>query len=900
MKTTKSDINITKVTTIALVLVLTLSALVTVFPIVAAQTVEDLSLHIFVSAQPVVGVNQEMFIVYWTDQIPQDIGEESGQVQSSSGRAGWYDITLRITQPDGTEQSFEMPYTDPIGGGYFKYAPSQVGDYSVISTFPGAWKNTTSTHTWYPPDESAPGFFTVRSEPVATWPEVPLPTDYWNRPISGASRTWYVLAGNWLGGAANVWPQGGSGGVTTNYGYGSAPESPHILWTHSLFDAGSLVDERFGSEVYTLNHYHSVDFPSIIVNGKIHYELYRNAHYPGIEGRGVDAGWGTLSLYTGEQLFLDYDAVPPEFGQIYLYNSPNQHGAFEYLWRTSGVNLPEIVYMGRSSEPRNTTTDPVNTGTLWEMIDGFTRNNICYVANVSSGGTAVYGKDGSLTYYDLQNYGTSENPDYYLQVWNSSAITSMLAGDTGTTKWMWRPTGGANGANEVPPRLNVLHDGSTGWSLKVSIPGILGGSVQAVREGEYVIIGDGGFNDQRGQESAWFMAISLEPGQEGSTLWETTFTPPYADYWSLGWGEVGMAYAELCPEREVILFSDNIQLKWFAYDMMTGEKLWESETRPQLEYYSMDNNIYDGMLLASGFAGGALTAYDLRTGETVWEYIAEGEGTESPYGNSVIRVTTVADGKVYLSGSEHSASTPLWRNQGLRCLNLTTGEELWKMLFWGGGLDDLAQTKVADGILIGWNLYDGQVYALGKGPSATTVKVSPGVSAQGSGVVITGTVTDQTPTGRRNINNELQFSLMGTPAISDEDMQAWMEYKFMGQAYPEDAKGVTVHLTAIDPNGNFQDIGYVTTDLNGNFGKMWTPPVPGEYLVKATFEGSKSYYASEETTFFGVTEAPSPAQPIEAEEPEAFALTTTELAIIAVAIIAVAGIVAFWALRKRK
>jgi hypothetical protein len=69
------------------------------------------------------------------------------------------------------------------------------------------------------------------------------------------------------------------------------------------------------------------------------------------------------------------------------------------------------------------------------------------------------------------------------------------------------------------------------------------------------------------------------------------------------------------------------------------------------------------------------------------------------------------------------------------------------------------------------------------------------------------------------------------------------------------AKGVTVHLTAIDPNNNFQDIGYVTTDIYGNYATLWTPPVPGLYVVTATFEGSNSYYGSSAETAFGVEEA---------------------------------------------
>ena len=197
----------------------------------------------------------------------------------------------------------------------------------------------------------------------------------------------------------------------------------------------------------------------------------------------------------------------------------------------------------------------------------------------------------------------------------------------------------------------------------------------------------------------------------------------------------------------------------------------------------------------------------------------------------------------------------------------------------------------------------------------------------GSSVVIEGTVTDQSPGAK------------DTPAISDEDMTEWMEYLYMQQAKPEDAKGVQVKLTAIDPNGNYQDIGEVTTDLNGNFGKMWTPPVPGEYHITATFEGSESYWPSDATTYMGVTEAPSPAQPIEPEptepvptepvptepvptepvptepaptepepaEPEptepteAPLFSTTDLAIIAAVVVAVViGIAAYWILRKRK
>jgi len=107
-------------------------------------------------------------------------------------------------------------------------------------------------------------------------------------------------------------------------------------------------------------------------------------------------------------------------------------------------------------------------------------------------------------------------------------------------------------------------------------------------------------------------------------------------------------------------------------------------------------------------------------------------------------------------------------------------------------------------------------------------------------------------------------------------------------------------LYAIDPNGNFIHIGTVTSDMSGMFNKMWTPEHEGEYKIIATFEGSDSYWSSYSETAIGVGPAASAAQPIETEEPAAFALGTTELAIIAAVIIAAVGIVAFLALRKRK
>ena len=95
----------------------------------------------------------------------------------------------------------------------------------------------------------------------------------------------------------------------------------------------------------------------------------------------------------------------------------------------------------------------------------------------------------------------------------------------------------------------------------------------------------------------------------------------------------------------------------------------------------------------------------------------------------------------------------------------------------------------------------------------------------------------------------------GTAAISEESMTAWMGYIYEQQPKPNNATGVPVHLTAIDPNKNYQDIGIATSDALGNYAISWTPPVSGLYKVTATFEGSASYGGSAAGTSFLVSDS---------------------------------------------
>jgi outer membrane protein assembly factor BamB len=905
---------------IALFLMATIAVtLVDVLPTAQAQEVEEESLRsfVYIAVSPsTTGVGQDVIIVAWTRDMPPEMGEERGLLDSPTGRAGWYDMTVTVTKPDGTTETLEFPYTDPVGAVWILYTPTDVGTYTLQANFPETWKIGTyypfigrgegrEIRRRYEADVSDPVELVVQEEPIQEWQESPLPNDYWTRPISSAARNWYGVAGNWLGGNANYWPQGSSGGNTAGYGYGSAPESAHILWTKPFW-IGGVMDERFGTINFQTSHYQGVSFsPTIILDGKVHYTPRYTSH--------GSQGWAILDLYTGETLFLDYDGNKPSFGQVYLYESGNQHGGFAYLWRTSGVTLPEVVQVPMAElepgNPRrlptqtspvqtfNTTETPIRTGTVWEMCDAYTMETVCYIANVSSGGTGVYGKDGSILRYNTVNLGTTAAPNYYLQVWNSSHGT-MVASQLGTGAWQWRPAGGTFGGGN--PYLggvayNYVHDGNDFFCLNVSIPSILGprnarsnqtGSIRAVREGDYIIIGTTGANDEQGVAPVWMMGLSLERDKEGTKLWDTTFTPPSSA------DRETVSFTGVYPEDGVILFHSSTSLKRWAYSLETGTLLWESEPEPQMNYYSMAARVYRGLLLGYGSYAGTMIAYNITTGDILWTYTAENIGSESPYGNYPMSIGAIADGKIYTYTSEHSYTHPLYRGPNLRCINASDGTEIWSILDFGGGL------AIADGRLLSSNSMDNQIYCYGKGPSATTVTASPKISVHGTSVLIEGTVTDDTPTGRRTTNDILDFTLKGTPAISDEDMSAWMEYMFMQQERPENAKGVEVVLETLDPNGNFYEIGRTTSDVNGNFGLKFTPEVPGEYQILATFAGSKSYGPSYTSTYLSVEEAPQATPTAPPPEPSmADMYIVPGIVGIIIAIVAV-GLVLLLVLRK--
>jgi hypothetical protein len=342
--------------------------------------------------------------------------------------------------------------------------------------------------------------------------------------------------------------------------------------------------------------------------------------------------------------------------------------------------------------------------------------------------------------------------------------------------------------------------------------------------------------------------------------------------------------------------------------MSTGNQLWgTSAFEPYNNAYSNiyfdpwgQSVCYEDMLLTQGF-GGVVTAYDLADGSMLWQYEGGNEYGEFLFGNDwSLPLGFISDGKGYYFHTEHSAIDPKPRGAPAVCLDLATGNEVWRVdglrfgTRWGG------QAIIGDSVIVGFSTYDNTIVAVGKGPSKISVSIADPTETLGNEVLVQGTIMDVSP-GTKAAEQMLRFP-DGVPVMSDASMSEWMLYVYKHRPAPM-AVGVPIRIEAYDPNGNYQDYGTTTSDMEGNFALAIDPEVPGTYWISATFEGSGAFFGDTATTYLVVSEAAEPTTPIEPEVPTTpeTPLITTEVAIIAaVAVIAVIGVGAFFLLRRRQ
>ena len=199
-----------------------------------------------VSPNPI-GVGQTATINFFLNLVPPTAYYYYGD--------RWHDMTILVTKPDGTTQTLGPFSSDATGGSFATFTPDQVGNYTIVFSFPGqiiTGENPSpivgtvapeSVGNYYMPSTSEKAMLIAQQTPLEYLPVTPLPTEYWARPIFAMNTNWNTISGNWLG----LGLGGGGFAVTGGYNpnsnfnpYTAGPNAAHILWT-SPYAPGGLI-----------------------------------------------------------------------------------------------------------------------------------------------------------------------------------------------------------------------------------------------------------------------------------------------------------------------------------------------------------------------------------------------------------------------------------------------------------------------------------------------------------------------------------------------------------------------------------------------------------------------------------------------------------------------------------
>ena len=860
-----------KTMAIAIVLFLTLTMLIpmVVTPVNAQSWTGHKASYAYIGATPnPAGVGEEVLLHVGVTEALQ-VTEDK-----------WHGLTVTVTRPDNTTETLGPFSTDATGGTGTIYVPSMTGTYKFQTHFPAQWYNYTSfdmftyamsnVNCYYAADDSPILELVVGNEASPFWPGVPLPTEYWSRPIDSQIREWSVISGSWLS-PSSIFGNDASAGL----GQDNAPETAHVLWQKPL-QIGGLAGGNLSEQaaIFPGDAYEGKFSNSLVIMGILIYQKFDS-----VGGNAVDNWVVAVDLHTGETLWekqlLDPQGnrVVPQYGQIMYWKSFNTQGVHAYLF----CGISGGFFGGGSS-------------TL-EAFDPYTGRWLFTYTNMPSG-TRMYGPNGEILIYTLNQQAG------YMTIWNSTAVIDAYWGTTQNSPMFgsWQPAGKTINATGKCPVTSATPYGYNGYTKNVTIPkGLLGSASLVYRDD--VIVGY-----QRLNTVGMFSTVTLNDApfilwaidaKTGALKFNKTIAAPS--------GNVTLAVGAGSAEDRIITIWSKELTQFWAYSIDTGNLVW-GPTAPQnyLDVFAMYPVIKYGILYSNGMSG-IMYAYNATTGNLLWNYTYKDPWSETLWSDywSSLRPRIISDGKIYLGQSEHSVNQPQPRGAPFVCLNATTGEVIWSVagMFrqtdWGGS------AVMGDSIIATMDTYDQQVYAIGKGPSDTTV-TAPGIGVTAGGsLVITGTVTDISP-GTEKYALAARFP-QGVPAVSDASMSDWMLYVYKQFTRPANATGVEVSIDAVDPNGNFVHLGTATSDSSGFYSFEWTTPdIPGKYTVIATFAGSKSYYASYAETSAVVTEAaptPTPtAIPLQSVSDMYF---VPAIAGIIVAIAIVGALLAFLMLRKR-
>ena len=712
--------------------------------------------------------------------------------QLSNAAMGWEGLSVTIVRPDGQTDTISGIRTDSTGGTGRNYVPTMVGTYQLQTHFP---EQTIYIQPFFSPTGYNVTYEASDSEVLElVVQEEPIPY-YPGHPLPTEYWTRPINAQffEWDAISGDWLKPAGSYVMPPIPKYHpnneDAPEAAHILWTKP-YTQGGLAGGVLGDVQYEMGDAYELKFMgSVILSGVLYYNRYEDRG-----GTNLDQDVVAVDLKTGEELWVkNWNNERLDFGQAFFWDSYNYHGVFGYLW--------------------------TEQGSTWNAYDPQSGRWEYTMTDVPSGWN-LYGPKGEIYRYTLNlNAGT-------LSLWNSSRVVS--------SEGSWRPQGNT-------------YNATNGIEWTVDIPTDLPGSLCTYSLFDKILgsTSSGLMVDPSTEVTSW--AISVAPGHEGAIIFNKTVTvsqDPMTFVWS-----------DAIFEDDVFVVSAKEDRRYYGFSLETGDLLWSTEPEFYLSFYDKwYGPAYGYGKFFTGRASGIVTCYDLATGDKLWTYNVQDPYAEILWSNNFpIEYHFLADGKICLSYGEHSPINPTGRGAPMVVLNVTNGEEIWKLSWfnnWWGG-----HVMIGDSTMVGLNGYDNRLYAIGKGPSCITAETSLAVIPKGTGVSVRGTVTDVSP-GTKDYAIAARFP-NGLPAVADEYMTDWMQYVYMQYQRPIDTMGVPVKIQIVDPAGTYAWIGTATSDAYGKYEYMFIPQMEGTYTIIATFDGSKSYWGSQTTTYLTVGPAPT-------------------------------------------
>ena len=143
------------------------------------------------------GVGQAVNIGLWLGQPPPTANGPYGD--------RWHNLTVTVTKPDGTKETLCRFNSDDTGGTATSYTPTEVGTYTFQMNFPGqtltgenlvVGQTSPFINDTYLASTSAIATLTVQQQPVGGVAIAPLPTEYWQTPITAMNvNNWYAISG---------------------------------------------------------------------------------------------------------------------------------------------------------------------------------------------------------------------------------------------------------------------------------------------------------------------------------------------------------------------------------------------------------------------------------------------------------------------------------------------------------------------------------------------------------------------------------------------------------------------------------------------------------------------------------------------------------------------------------